>query len=134
MATYTSNYNLRKIDLGDAPPDITVINGNWDTIDNELNDIRTDINNMGSGVKVTTINLTTAWTGSGPYTQNVSISGVTAKSKVDLQPDNAALDQLINDGVSALYIANNNGTLTAYAIGAKPTTTLRIQATVMEVQ
>lgn len=36
MATYTTNYNLTKIELTDAPPDITVINDNWDTIDAEL--------------------------------------------------------------------------------------------------
>mgnify|MGYP006888081609 FL=1 len=32
----TSNKKLKKIELTDAPPDITVINPNWDTIDTEL--------------------------------------------------------------------------------------------------
>lgn len=32
----TSNYALKKIELADSPPDITVINTNWDTIDTEL--------------------------------------------------------------------------------------------------
>lgn len=36
MASKTTNYNLHKIDLTDAPPDITVLNGNWDKIDTEL--------------------------------------------------------------------------------------------------
>jgi hypothetical protein len=36
MASYTPNYNLVKIDLSDAPPDITVLNSNFDTIDEEL--------------------------------------------------------------------------------------------------
>lgn len=36
MSSKTTNYNLHKIDLTDAPPDITVLNGNWDTIDSEL--------------------------------------------------------------------------------------------------
>lgn len=36
MASKTTNLNLHKIDLTDAPPDITVINGNWDIIDAEL--------------------------------------------------------------------------------------------------
>ena len=36
MAQYTTNYNLTKIDLTDAPPDITVLNKNWDTIDQML--------------------------------------------------------------------------------------------------
>lgn len=33
MAKYTENYNLTKIDLSDAPPDITTLNTNWDTLD-----------------------------------------------------------------------------------------------------
>ena len=36
MAKYTENYNLTKIDLHDAPPDITVLNPNWDTLDAKL--------------------------------------------------------------------------------------------------
>lgn len=32
----TQNYNLVKIDLTDSPPDITVLNGNFDTIDTTL--------------------------------------------------------------------------------------------------
>ena len=36
MSTKTTNYELVKIDLTDAPPDITAINPNWDKIDTEL--------------------------------------------------------------------------------------------------
>ena len=36
MATHTPNYNLVKIELADSPPDITVLNENFDTIDTEL--------------------------------------------------------------------------------------------------
>lgn len=36
MSSKTTNYNLHKIDLTDAPPDITVLNGNFDTIDTQL--------------------------------------------------------------------------------------------------
>lgn len=36
MASRTDNYYLYKIDLTDAPPDITVLNENWDTLDREL--------------------------------------------------------------------------------------------------
>jgi len=73
-----------------------------------------------------------AWTGDETYTQVVSIDGVTPQSKVDLQPNAATLTAMIEDGVSALYVANDNGVLTAYALGAAPTVDMAIQATVTE--
>lgn len=87
-----------------------------------------------------TITLSLSWSGSGPYTQVVSLGtvllwtgGITANSKIDLQPTPAQIAQLISDGVEALVIENNNGTLTAYAIGAAPSVALTLQCTVMEV-
>ena len=81
------------------------------------------------------ISLSAAWSGDGPYTQTVTVSGytITANSKVDLQPNADQIAQLIEDGVHALFIANNNGTLTAYAVGAETSTAMTIQCTVMEV-
>lgn len=46
MATYTTNYNLTKIALTDAPPDITVLNKNWDTVDAKLKSIETTAANV----------------------------------------------------------------------------------------
>ena len=82
-----------------------------------------------------TITLSTSWSGSGPYTQTVTLPNytATANSKVDLQPDATTINQMITDKVLALYISNTNGTLTAYAIGAAPTASMTIQATVTEV-
>jgi len=79
------------------------------------------------------VNLSATWSGTGPYTQTVTVSGATANSKVDLQPTAAQLQQLIDDGVQALYISNNNGVLTAYALGAAPTVALTLQCTMTEV-
>ena len=84
-----------------------------------------------------TISTGTTWSGSGtgPFTQTVTVSGasVTANSKVDLQPDATAFAQLMSDHVKAIFISNNNGTLTAYAVGRKPTAAITFQCTVMEV-
>lgn len=81
-----------------------------------------------------TLSLTVAgWSGNGPYSQTVVISGTTANSKIDLQPDSTVLSQMTTDGTTALYIENNNGTLTAWAMGAAPTAALTIQYTKTEV-
>lgn len=73
------------------------------------------------------------WSGNGPYSHSVTISGTTANSKIDLQPDSTVLAQMTTDGTTAIYIENNNGTLTAWAMGAKPTASLTIQYTKTEV-
>lgn len=85
-------------------------------------------------VKKNTLSLPTAsWTGSGPYTQTVTITGITVNSKVDIQMDATALGILIDSGTSAIWIENNNGTLTAKALGEKPNANLSVQVTITEV-
>ena len=79
------------------------------------------------------ITLSASWTGSGPYTQTVTVSGGTANSIISLQPSIAQSAQLIQDGVKVLQIDNNNGTFTATAIGAAPSSALTLQATRREV-
>ena len=79
------------------------------------------------------ITLSASWTGSGPYTQTVTVSGGTASSIISLQPSIAQSAQLIQDGVQVLQIDNNNGTFTATAIGAAPSSALTLQATRREV-
>lgn len=91
-------------------------------------------NNKANKPKTVSLTLTASgWSGSGPYTQAVTISGSSANSKVDLQPSTGVISQLLTDEVQSLYIENNNGKLTARATGAKPTANLTIQATVTEV-
>lgn len=85
-------------------------------------------------VKKNTLSLPTAsWAGSGPYTQTVTITGITVNSKVDIQMDATALGVLIDSGTSAIWIENNNGTLTAKALGEKPNANLSVQVTITEV-
>lgn len=74
------------------------------------------------------------WAGRGPYTQAVTVSGATvsANSMVELQPDSTVLTHMYNVGVAAIYITNDNGTLTAYAVAKKPTVDLTIQCSVVE--
>jgi len=44
----TTNYNLKKPQLTDSPPDITVMNPNWDAIDAELNSHEEQINSLAA--------------------------------------------------------------------------------------
>ncbi|MBO5918760.1 MAG: hypothetical protein J6Q14_08350 [Oscillospiraceae bacterium] len=84
---------------------------------------------------VGSITMSGTWTGSAsPYSQTVTVTGatVTANSKVDLQLTAAQIASLISDGVTGMVIENNNGTLTAYAVGAAPSAEMTVQCTVEE--
>ena len=97
-------------------------------------EVDTLLENKADAINKATITLSTDWIGdASPYTQVVIISGITANSKVDLQPDATAIQQMIDDGTVAMYVVNDNGILTTYAIGEKPTIELTIQASITEV-
>ena len=80
-----------------------------------------------------TVTIGTTWVGSNPCTQTVTIQGVTEDTKVDLQPDATALAQMLSDGVTALWVENDNGTLVAKAMGARTTAQITVQCLLTEV-
>lgn len=86
-------------------------------------------------VKKTGVTLTAAgWEGTAsPYTQTVTLSGITANSKVDIQMDATSLGVLIDSGTSAIWMENNNGTITAKVLGEKPSADMTVQVTITEV-
>lgn len=97
-------------------------------------DLQIDYNALANKpLKMTTINLPFAnWTGDvSPFSQTVSISGITSTSKIDLQPTPEQLSELQNDEIT-LMVSNNNGVATAYAMNFKPTKDYAIQALIME--
>ena len=82
-----------------------------------------------------TISMPTAdWVGSGPWTQTVTVTGATVykNSMVSLQPDATVYTQMATDGTAAIFVENNDGTLTAKAIQKKPTANITVQCTVTE--
>ena len=83
--------------------------------------------------KLSTITISASgWTGDGPYTQSVTITGASASSKIDIQPTPVQVDQLLTDGVKGMLVENNNGVFTVYSIGAVPTVSLNMQITITE--
>lgn len=95
------------------------------------------VNNKISAVlySITTTLMASNWLGTAsPYTQRVTITGGKATSQVNVQGDATAIQQMLDDGTNAIYIANNNGIFTAYAVGGKPTANLSIQMTVYDVK
>lgn len=118
----------------DAPPALNAEN---------LNALCNAVEEMSAGFpdkqditdKLTLTLAAASWAGSAsPYTQGVTITGGTATSQADIQADATAIQQMLDDGTNAIYIANNNGTFTAYAVGEKPTADLIVQVTVYEVK
>lgn len=74
------------------------------------------------------------WVGdASPYSQVVTIEGATVNSQVDLTP---SIEQLtIFHQKDLTFVAENeNGVVTVYALGDKPTNDYTIQATVTEVK
>lgn len=94
------------------------------------------INNAVTAIKpkCTSITLPAAsWTGdTNPWSQVVNINGVTTNSKVDLQPTAVQIVELQNNDI-ALMAENDDGVVTVYAIGSKPTVDYTMQVLITEV-
>ena len=91
----------------------------------------------GSGAdapKLTSITMPAAsWSGtSNPYSQVVVCNGVNVNSKLDLQPTPAQIVEL-QDAEISLMLTNNQGTVTAWSIGGKPTKDYTIDVLITEV-
>ena len=76
---------------------------------------------------------TTGWSGSGPWTRTVSITGGTASSMVDIQSSDAVINTMIASGTTALFIKNDSGVFTLVAIGAIPNAAITLQVSITEV-
>ena len=73
---------------------------------------------------------TTGWSGSGPWTRTVSITGGTASSMIDIQSSEAVINTMIESGTTALFIKNNNGVFTLVAMGAIPNAAITLQVSI----
>ena len=94
-----------------------------------------DLINSMSLVKTTSINLlASAWVKDSDtqYSQVVSIDGITPNSKVDLQPTVEQL-AIFHEKDITFVSENDEGVVTIYCIGQKPTADYTMQATITEV-
>lgn len=117
-----------------APPALNAENLN--ALCNEVEELSGAVPDKQEQIDKLTLTLTAAgWTGSAsPYSQGVSITGGTATTQVDIQADDTVIQQMLDDSTNAIYIKNENGTFTAYAVGEKPTADLSVQVTVYDVK
>ena len=104
-----------------------------------LNDIQDAIIALENTVatatpKIASVNLLASeWTGSGNlYSQVVAIEGVTPNSKVDLLPSVEQLAIFHNKDI-AFVTENEDGVVTVYSVGVKPTADYTIQCSITEV-
>ena len=101
----------------------------------EFNSLIQSIYGLGFATKIVNVTLVaSAWQGDeDPYSQVVAIDGVTPKTKVDLLPDVEQL-AIFHDKDIAFVTENNDGIVTVYAIGDKPTQNYTMQAALKEVE
>ena len=110
----------------------------WKRIDNAIKSICKDIERMknepGSSATIGEVTLLAEnWRGdASPYSQVVSVSGVTEFSQVDLTPSAEQLSNFYYKDI-AFVTENDGGVVTVYAIGQKPQNDYTIQVTITEV-
>lgn len=76
-----------------------------------------------------------AWTeSSGIFKAPLTISELTEKTKVDVNTTASLVTTMIEDGVNAIYVENDNGTANAVAVGNKPSSAVTLSISLLEVQ
>lgn len=86
-----------------------------------------------------TLQTTTSWTsqstssGTDYWQQAVTVPGLTASMQVDVSLSANGLQQLMDDGVTALWAENDGGVCTLKTLGAAPTAALTVTLTLTEV-
>ena len=90
---------------------------------------------VGAAVPSTQVSatLTTAWSGAGPFTQAVTIAGMTATKNgiIGLAPTATAAERAAAKAASLMLTSQGTDTITITADGDKPTIALPIVVTMM---
>ena len=100
----------------------------------EIEELKNNGTGGGSVARISYVDLlATGWQGEqSPYSQVVAVEGATENSQVDLTPSVEQLTVFYNKDL-AFVTENEDGVVTVYAIGQKPTNDYTIQVTITEV-
>lgn len=145
------NYSYERIKIGDGVQNVNNLPFVDDALKTELiaqigtvstlvgdkkvsEQINAAIANKADAPKLTNVSiLASSWIGeSNPWSQVVTINGVTDNSKIDLQPTALQIVDLQDNDI-ALIAENTNGIVTIYALGSKPNKDYTMQALITEV-
>lgn len=124
MASTTPNLALHKIDLTDAPPDITVLNQNWDIIDEQVKTLQDDVERQSSdylplsgGTVSGTLILSKVMDADGDsYTSPALVVGGTA-SQAHVEIDNNEVQAKLTSNEPGNLFLNSNGGLVSVGEG-----------------
>lgn len=113
---------------------VITFNGRSGTVVPANGDYTPEMVGAAPAIKTATVTLPVAsWTGSAsPYSQTVTINGATANSRIDINPDATVMNGAMEGGYGLVF-GNNAGTITAYAVGDKPTAAISVQVSITEV-
>ena len=116
------------------------------TLYNKFNEISTSITGIANRVtsiegktnqnynRIVSVTLASgSWaSASGYYTQEITLTDTTNNTKADINPDITVMNQMMNDSVTGMYVANDNSIFTVYAIGNAPTANITVQLVLNE--
>lgn len=100
---------------------------------NQLNIVATN-----AKPRIASVTLNSTWTSAGNslYTKTFTIANetITAKTKVDIQQDDTIINVMVNNTIYGMYVLNNNGSLTMCCVGGKPSSSITVQVSLVEVK
>lgn len=113
---------------------VITFNGRAGTVVPANGDYTPEMVDAAPAIKTAIVTLPAAsWTGSAsPYSQTVEISDVTANSRIDINPNATVMNGAMEGGYGLVF-GNDAGTITAYAVGDKPTAAITVQVSITEV-
>ena len=114
----TQNYGFNKPELSDSPPDITVMNSNWDTIDKKIKEntdaIAQNSEAIGKAVLQKNENRITIFNADGSITETVKSGNAILRTKTTTFPNSTQIvETILENGVTIVKTItfNADGTI-----------------------